>query len=147
MFVAASIHIHPQTKYHESPEAKSIVFQFSPFFFDFFLFIAKGHKTQVTHAHTHAHTHTHCRKIRDIGAASIDFEIQHSSPVTPRTESSWQTITRERKGSINILTILTDLAGSRGWWSVDCRLVGERGSSRAVRGLWDFVRLGPIGRR
>ena len=40
------------------------------------------------------------------------------------------------------LTILTDLAGSRvgGRWIVTCR----RGSIRAGRGLWDFVRLGPI---
>lgn len=42
----------------------------------------------------------------------------------------------------NFLTILTDLAGSRvgGRWIVTCR----RGSIRAGRGLWDFVRLGPI---
>lgn len=44
--------------------------------------------------------------------------------------------------AIESLTILTDLAGSRvgGRWIVTCR----RGSIRAGRGLWDFVRLGPI---
>lgn len=91
-------------------------------FLSFFFFQSKSSQNP---SHTQ-HTHT-LPQIRDIGRRINRF--RNSTQFSGNSQDGIQLANnhksqREREG-INILTILTDLAGSRGWWSVDCRLVGE----------------------